>query len=39
MNPAYDFMYFIEVMDTSGNGGIFPDLNKEAPYIVVRIER
>lgn len=36
---AYDFMYFIEVMDTSGNGGIFRDLNKEAPYIVVRIER
>jgi hypothetical protein len=37
--PAWDFMYFIEVMDNRGNGRIYPDLNKETPYIVVRITR
>jgi hypothetical protein len=37
--PKWDFMYFIEVMDTKGNGKIFPDLNQETPYIVVRLTR
>jgi hypothetical protein len=37
--PAWDFMYFIEVMDHRGNGRIYPDLNKETPYLVVRITR
>ncbi|HEY3319213.1 MAG TPA: hypothetical protein VGP72_01905 [Planctomycetota bacterium] len=36
---AWDFMYFIEVMDNQGNGGIYPDLKKETPYIVVRLLR
>ncbi|HEY3324276.1 MAG TPA: hypothetical protein VGP72_27745 [Planctomycetota bacterium] len=36
---AWDFMYFIEVMDNQGNGGIYPDLNKETPYVVVRLLR
>jgi hypothetical protein len=34
--PAWDFMYLIEIMDNRGNGRIYPDLNKETPYIVVR---
>ncbi|MGE5610803.1 MAG: hypothetical protein ACM359_16250 [Bacillota bacterium] len=37
--PSFDFMYFIEVMDNAGNGQIYPDLNRETPYIVVRLER
>ncbi|UCC96650.1 MAG: hypothetical protein JSW66_12485, partial [Phycisphaerales bacterium] len=38
--PAkYDFMYFIETMDSCGNGRIHPDLHKQAPYIVVKLER
>jgi len=37
--PAFDFMYFVEGMDTADNGGIYPDLNKERPYIIVRLER
>lgn len=35
----WDLMYFIEMMDTQGNGGIYPDLNKETPYIVVHLTR
>jgi hypothetical protein len=35
----WDFMYFIEVMDTCGNGKIYPDLETETPYVVVRLLR
>jgi hypothetical protein len=35
----YDFMYLIEVMDNKGNGKIYPDLEKQAPYIVVKLQR
>lgn len=39
IDPGWDFMYFIEVMDKAGNGKIYPDLDKEAPYIIVRLQR
>ena len=35
----WDLMYLIETMDNHGNGKIYPDLNKETPYVVVRLER
>ena len=35
----WDFMYLFEVMDKNGNGKIYPDLEKETPYIVVRLTR
>jgi len=35
----WDFMYLIEVMDRAGNGKIHPDLDKEAPYVVVKLKR
>jgi hypothetical protein len=35
----WDFMYFIEAMDNAGNGCIWPDLEKETPYIVVHLDR
>jgi hypothetical protein len=35
----YDFMYFIEVMDNKGNGKIYPDLEKEAHYVIVKLQR
>ncbi|MGH9161370.1 MAG: hypothetical protein ACRD2X_15480 [Vicinamibacteraceae bacterium] len=35
---TWDFMYFIEAMDQAGNGKIYPDLYKEQPYVVVRLE-
>ncbi len=34
-----DFMYLIEVMDKNGNGKIYPDLEHETPYIVVKLIR
>ena len=37
--PTWDLMYFIEAMDQDGNGGIFPDLEKETPYVVVKLKR
>ncbi len=35
----WDFMYLIEVMDNRGNGRIYPDLNKETPYVIVHLAR
>ena len=37
--PQWNLMYFIEVIDNRGNGKIYPDLEKETPYIVVRLQR
>jgi len=37
INPEWDFMYLIEVMDNNGNGKIYPDFNKETPYIIVKL--
>ena len=39
IKPEYDFMYFIEVMVNNGKGAIYPDLNKETPYIIVKLVR
>ena len=39
VDTQWDFMYFIEVMDTCGNGKIHPDLETETPYVVVRLQR
>ncbi len=36
---SWDFMYFFEVMDNEGNGKIYPDLEKEAPYVIVKLQR
>ncbi len=37
--PEWDFMYFFEVMDNRGNGKIYPDIETETPYIVVKLQR
>jgi hypothetical protein len=39
INPKWDFMYLIEVMDNNSKGFIYPDLNKETPYVVVKLIR
>lgn len=39
INPEWDFMYFIEMMDNNGHGRIYPDLNKETPYTFVSLIR
>ncbi len=35
----WDLMYLVEVMDERDNGAIYPDLEQEAPYVVVRLNR
>jgi hypothetical protein len=35
----WDVMYFIEAMGRKGNGTIYPDLDKETPYVVVKLQR
>jgi hypothetical protein len=32
-------MYLIEVMDNQGKGKIYPDMNKETPYVFVKVDR
>jgi len=39
INPKWDFMYFIQIMDNDKTGLIFPDLNKETPYYIVKLSR
>jgi hypothetical protein len=39
LDPQWDWMYLIEVMDACGNGAIYPDLESETPYVIVRLER
>jgi hypothetical protein len=39
IDPKWDLMYFVEAIDTAGNGRNYPDLEKESPYVVVPVER
>jgi len=39
MNPKWDFMYFIKIMNNDKKGMIYPDLNRETPYIFVHLIR
>ncbi len=39
IDPQWDLMYFIEMMDRNGHGRIFPDLNKETPYRFISLAR
>lgn len=39
IKPQWDMMYLIEVMDNNGKGSIYPDLNKQTPYQIVKLIR
>jgi hypothetical protein len=39
IDPAYDLMYYIELMDKHGHGRIYPDVNKETPYKIINLIR
>jgi len=39
IDPKWDVMYLIEVMDNNGKGTIYPDFNRETPYQVVKLIR
>jgi hypothetical protein len=31
-------MYFVEAVDSLGNGNMIPDLDRELPYVIVEIK-
>ena len=37
--PEWDFMYFFEVTNRAGRGAQWPDLAKEAPYVILKLSR
>jgi hypothetical protein len=37
--PTWDVMYFVEAIGTNGGGRNYPDLEVEAPYVIVPVER
>ncbi|MEO8594975.1 MAG: hypothetical protein ABI759_16770 [Candidatus Solibacter sp.] len=39
IDPQWDLMYFVEVVDRQGNGRIYPDLEVETPYILLGVNR
>ena len=39
INPRWDFQYLLEVVDNTNKGAIFPDVNKETPYWIVKLIR
>ncbi len=39
ITPKWDLMYFVEAIDQHGNGRNYPDLEAEAPYVIVSVVR
>lgn len=39
IDPHWDLMYFVEIVDRDGNGRICPDLEIETPYKVATVKR
>jgi hypothetical protein len=39
IDSKWDLMYFIEVVDKNGSGRMFPDLERQTPYVVVAVKR
>jgi hypothetical protein len=37
--PEWNLMYFVEAVDSLGNGCMIPDLDQEMPYVIVDIEQ
>ena len=37
--PQWDLMYFIEAIDTQGNGRMYPDMEAAMPYVIVKLDR
>jgi hypothetical protein len=39
IDPKWDLMYFIEVVGKNGAGRMYPDLEREMPYVIVAVKR
>ena len=39
IDPKWDLMYFVEVVGKNGAGRMYPDLEREMPYVIVKLKR
>jgi hypothetical protein len=39
IDPKWDLMYFVEAVGTNGAGRMYPDLERDTPYLVVPVRR
>jgi hypothetical protein len=39
IDPKWDLMYFVEAVGNNGAGRMYPDLERETPYVVVAVKR
>ena len=39
IDPQWDLMYFVEIVDKKGNGRVYPDLEIETPYKALSVKR
>jgi hypothetical protein len=39
IDPKWDLMYFVEVVGKNGAGRMFPDLDRDMPYVIVPMKR
>jgi hypothetical protein len=37
--PQWDLMYFVEALDIHGNGRMYPDMEVQMPYVIVKLDR
>ncbi len=39
IDPKWNLMYFVEAVGKNGAGRMYPDLEREAPYVIVSVKR
>jgi hypothetical protein len=39
IDPKWDLMYFVEAVGKNGSGRMYPDLERETPYVIVGVKR
>jgi hypothetical protein len=39
IDPKWDLMYFVEVVGKNGAGRMYPDMERELPYVIVAVKR
>lgn len=39
IDPKWDLMYFVEAVGKNGAGRMYPDLEREMPYVIVAVKR
>lgn len=39
IDPKWDLIYFVEVVGKNGAGRMYPDLEREMPYVIVPVKR